>query len=290
VPRVYGLVGPAVSPPDVLRGRGRIFPAPARGTRTPSCIPLPPDSGEERRAVCPRDVPGPPLAANDRHHQQPVNLKPARAPGPRATHRNTRAPSRLSASACERASPIAAPISRAEVAADCVRAKSPSQNDRTDCLAKARACPGEGSGAAAPRLCSVAVTPSASRPRTRQYSPSAPTMYYGQGIVWRPGAAVVDGRPAGWVSHRRDRRGRPQCPKLSVGALGQFPEIGTVPVRHRDAHARRGQGGGRAAGCGARCPGGLAARADRVRLGPRLVCLCAGLHIPNAVVIANPAL
>jgi len=98
---VYGLVGPAVSPPDVLRGRGRIFPAPARGTRTPSCIPLPPDSGEERRAVCPRDVPGPPLAANDRHHQQPVNLKPARAPGPRATHRNTRAPSRLSASACE---------------------------------------------------------------------------------------------------------------------------------------------------------------------------------------------
>ena len=217
MPRVYGLVGPAVSPPDVLRGRGRIFPAPARGTRTPSCIPLPPDSGEERRAVCPRDVPGPPLAANDRHHQQPVNLKPARAPGPRATHRNTRAPSRLSASACERASPIAAPISRAEVAADCVRAKSPSQNDRTDCLAKARACPGEGSGAAAPRLCSVAVTPSASRPRTRQYSPSAPTMYYGQGIVWRPGAAVVDGRPAGWVSHRRDRRGRPGSVPKALG-------------------------------------------------------------------------
>jgi hypothetical protein len=24
-PRAYGLVGPAVSPPDVLRGRGRIF-------------------------------------------------------------------------------------------------------------------------------------------------------------------------------------------------------------------------------------------------------------------------
>ena len=128
----------------------------------------------------------------------------------------------------------------------------------------------------------------------RQSPPHPPVQaqcsYHGQGIVWRPGAAVVDGRPAGWVSHRRDGRGRGQCPKLSVGALGQFPEIGTVPVRHRDAHARRGQGGGRAAGCGARCPGGLAARADRVRLGPRLVCLCAGLHIPNAAVIANPAL
>jgi hypothetical protein len=36
-PAAYGLVGPAVSPPDVLRGRGRIFPAPARGEpRTPS--------------------------------------------------------------------------------------------------------------------------------------------------------------------------------------------------------------------------------------------------------------
>ena len=43
----------------------------------------------ERRAVCPQDVPGPPLAANGRHHQQPVNLKLARAPDPRATHRNT---------------------------------------------------------------------------------------------------------------------------------------------------------------------------------------------------------
>jgi hypothetical protein len=30
--RAYGLVRPAVSPPDVLLGRGRIFPAPARGT------------------------------------------------------------------------------------------------------------------------------------------------------------------------------------------------------------------------------------------------------------------
>src|SRR6266498_4605399 len=67
----------------------------------------------------------------------------------------TRAPSRLRASACERVSPIAAPISRAEVAEDCVRAKSPSQNDRFDSLARARARPGEGSGGAAPRLCSV---------------------------------------------------------------------------------------------------------------------------------------
>ena len=35
VPRAYGLVGPAVSPPDVLHGRGRIFPAPARGNPAP---------------------------------------------------------------------------------------------------------------------------------------------------------------------------------------------------------------------------------------------------------------
>ena len=34
-PRAYGLVGPAVSPPNVLRGRGRIFPAPARGNPAP---------------------------------------------------------------------------------------------------------------------------------------------------------------------------------------------------------------------------------------------------------------
>ena len=34
-PRAYDLVGPAVSPPDVLRGRGRIFPAPARGNPAP---------------------------------------------------------------------------------------------------------------------------------------------------------------------------------------------------------------------------------------------------------------
>ena len=34
-PRAYGLVGPAVSPPDVLRGRGRIFPTPARGNPAP---------------------------------------------------------------------------------------------------------------------------------------------------------------------------------------------------------------------------------------------------------------
>jgi len=28
--------------------------------------------------TCPPDVPEPPLTANDRHHQQPVNLKLAR--------------------------------------------------------------------------------------------------------------------------------------------------------------------------------------------------------------------
>jgi hypothetical protein len=36
--RAYGLVVPAVSPPDVLRGRGRIFPAPARGNPAPRAI------------------------------------------------------------------------------------------------------------------------------------------------------------------------------------------------------------------------------------------------------------
>jgi hypothetical protein len=46
--------------------------------------------------------------------------------------------------------------------------------------------------------------------------------------------AVVD--PGGGPEAGRDQR-----PKLSVGALGQFPEIGTVPVRQRDALARRGQ-------------------------------------------------
>jgi hypothetical protein len=45
-PRVYGLAAPVFPPPCVLRGRGRIFPAPARGNPHP---------------VCPRDVPEPPL-------------------------------------------------------------------------------------------------------------------------------------------------------------------------------------------------------------------------------------
>ena len=69
----------------------------------------------------------------------------------------TKAPSRLSASACERVSPIAAPISRAEVAEDCVRAKSPPQNDRIDRFARARARPGEGPAGAARRLCSIEI-------------------------------------------------------------------------------------------------------------------------------------
>ena len=35
VPRLYGSGRPAFSPPTVLRGRGRIFPAPARGNPAP---------------------------------------------------------------------------------------------------------------------------------------------------------------------------------------------------------------------------------------------------------------
>src|SRR5580693_5635796 len=36
-PAAYGSGRPAVSPPTVLRGRGRIFPAPARGNPHPGC-------------------------------------------------------------------------------------------------------------------------------------------------------------------------------------------------------------------------------------------------------------
>jgi hypothetical protein len=39
--------------------------------------------------ACPPDVPEPPSTANDRHQQQPVNLKLARAFKPRATHGDT---------------------------------------------------------------------------------------------------------------------------------------------------------------------------------------------------------
>jgi hypothetical protein len=35
VPRLYGSGRPAFSPPTVLRGRGKIFPAPARETPAP---------------------------------------------------------------------------------------------------------------------------------------------------------------------------------------------------------------------------------------------------------------
>ena len=42
---VYGSGRPAFSPPTVLRGRGRIFPAPARGTPHP-------EFGRSRRARC----------------------------------------------------------------------------------------------------------------------------------------------------------------------------------------------------------------------------------------------
>jgi hypothetical protein len=44
-PRVYGSGRPAFSPPTVLRGRGRIFPAPGGEPRTPSL-------NRSRRARC----------------------------------------------------------------------------------------------------------------------------------------------------------------------------------------------------------------------------------------------
>src|SRR5262249_60639559 len=80
-PPVCGLPAPVFPPPCVLRGRGRIFPAPARGNpRTPSLI---------HRGVYPRDVPQPPPTANDRHRQPPANMKLARALNWRAAHENT---------------------------------------------------------------------------------------------------------------------------------------------------------------------------------------------------------
>src|SRR6266567_3073200 len=39
--------------------------------------------------ACPRDVPEPPPTANDRHQQQPANMKPARPSSPRPTPENT---------------------------------------------------------------------------------------------------------------------------------------------------------------------------------------------------------
>ena len=90
------------------------------------------------------------------------------------------------------------------------------------------------------RLCSVTATPSASRPRTRQYRPSAPG--YGEGVVGRAVAAVVDGRPqVGRLIVQTAPAGRRQRPQLPVGALGQRAEVGAVPVRQQVALARRGQ-------------------------------------------------
>ena len=56
VPPVYGSGRPAFSPPTVLRGRGRIFPAPARGNPAPHgwraiSVPLAPVIGGLSRSV-----------------------------------------------------------------------------------------------------------------------------------------------------------------------------------------------------------------------------------------------
>jgi hypothetical protein len=40
-------------------------------------------------SACPRDAPDLPSTANDRHQQQPTNMKLAQALNPRATHENT---------------------------------------------------------------------------------------------------------------------------------------------------------------------------------------------------------
>ena len=45
--------------------------------------------GRTAPGACPRDAPELPSTANDRHQQQPANMKLARALNPRATHGNT---------------------------------------------------------------------------------------------------------------------------------------------------------------------------------------------------------
>ena len=73
------------------------------------------------------------------------------------------------------------------------------------------------------RLCSVIATPSASRPRTRQYRPS--DSCYDERIVGRAVTAVVDRRPqVGRLIVQTASAGRGQRPQLPVGALGQRAE------------------------------------------------------------------
>jgi hypothetical protein len=52
-------------------------------------VPLDREPGLRITGMCPRDVPEPPSTANDRHQQQPADMKLAHGLKPRATHENT---------------------------------------------------------------------------------------------------------------------------------------------------------------------------------------------------------
>ncbi len=68
-------------------------PSAARGSRGGAgcrvAAPLRREPGPRITGACPRDVPEPPPTANDRHQQQPANMKPARPSSPRPTPENT---------------------------------------------------------------------------------------------------------------------------------------------------------------------------------------------------------
>ena len=68
-------------------------PSATRGSRggagCRAAAPLRREPGPRITGACPRDVPEPPPTANDRHQQQPANMKPARPSSPRPTPENT---------------------------------------------------------------------------------------------------------------------------------------------------------------------------------------------------------
>ena len=68
-------------------------PSATRGSRggagCRAAAPLRRAPGPRITGACPRDVPEPPPTANDRHQQQPANMKPARPSSPRPTPENT---------------------------------------------------------------------------------------------------------------------------------------------------------------------------------------------------------
>ena len=60
-----------------------------RGARCRATAHLRREPGPRITGACPPDVPEPPPSANDRHQQQPANMKPARPSSPKPEHENT---------------------------------------------------------------------------------------------------------------------------------------------------------------------------------------------------------